>query len=106
MPFSEYIVLTKIFEYLETPNVQCGGVCTRRLQGNHRLQIPQGCGRIATSGLEGETTQDSGSLGLRYTADGTPSEDYGFWMKLLKYRGENSRISQCGPTAFTALRAQ
>lgn len=43
-----------------------------------------------------ETTQDSGSLGLRNTADGTPSEDYGFWMKLLKYRGENSRTSQCG----------
>lgn len=28
MPLSEYIVLTDIFEYLETPNVQCGDMCT------------------------------------------------------------------------------
>lgn len=28
MPLSEYIVLTEIFEYLETPNVQRGDMCT------------------------------------------------------------------------------
>lgn len=109
MPLSEYIVLTDIFEYLETPNVQCGDMCTRLFTRQSQIANSIGLWKLAMSILEDwrNTTHDSGSLRLRHTADRySLSGGYGFWMRLVKYRGENSGLSQCRTTAFAALCTQ
>lgn len=60
MPLSEDIVLTKIFEDLETPNVQRGDVCALLFTRQSQIADSIGLRNIVISTLEGYGNDNSG----------------------------------------------
>lgn len=107
MPVRDDVVLTGLSERLETCGAPGSGVRTRRSRGNHRLQIPEGRGRIAVSDPAhgGNRTRlrlpKPETLGRRDALLGD-----GSGMKLPTCRGEALRRPQCGPAACTVLCAR
>lgn len=70
----EYAVLTTVVERLEHHTGSAVTHALFSLQGNHRLQVPQGCGKTVLSTLESQRN-NFGSLRLKYTADSEPLID-------------------------------